>query len=64
MRDRRQWEEHIVNSTAIQEQETVPVCEVRETRTVLCWVYDGQGSSDRIVQPEIDKDRNRVEGNR
>lgn len=33
MGERRQCEEHIVNTTAIQEQETVPVCEVRETRT-------------------------------
>lgn len=33
MREKRQWEEYIVNTTAIQEQETIPVCEVRETRT-------------------------------
>lgn len=32
MRGRRQREENIVNATAIQEQETVAACEVRETR--------------------------------
>lgn len=48
MRGRRQWEEHIVNTTAIQEQETVPVCEIRELGQVLRWVYDGQGNSGRI----------------
>lgn len=33
MRGRRQWGENIVDTTAIQEQETAPVCGVRETRT-------------------------------
>lgn len=61
MRGRRQWEETMVNAIVLQEQKTVAACDERETRVGLCWAYDGQGNLNGLLQPERDKDRNKVE---